>query len=390
MAILVDLESPTISISTSGSAPLRTSARTRRTRAGPRAIRLRRRTRVAPSATLPARRRASKRAAIRASIRAPRRACKRAAIRASIRAPKRAPGTPADTRSADTRTAADGRRMFLARLPLVTCIMPTWGRRRFVPFALAYFLRQDYANRELIVVDDGDDPVGDLIPDDRRIRYVRLPQRASVGAKRNLACEAARGELIAHWDDDDWHAADRLTRQVRALLESGCEICGTSSLRYYDIEARHAWEYRYPDELRRWVAGPTLLYRRTFWSEHRFDDIDVGEDAYFVWKARFEQIAVMPDHSFYLATIHPDNISPKATGTPYWRPCPVELVELQLGRDFSSLGAFAGGGTPSPPRAAEGVHNVYACLVHESRPCITDLVRNLHHTDPDSTVLLYN
>ncbi|RKI41034.1 class I SAM-dependent methyltransferase [Corallococcus sp. AB004] len=34
--------------------------------------------------------------------------------------------------------------------------------------------------------------------------------------------------------------------------------------------------------------------------------------------------------------------------------------------------------------------NTFACLVHESRECVMDLVRNLHHLDPDSRILLYN
>src|SRR5438094_9881235 len=97
---------------------------------------------------------------------------------------------------------------------MVSCIMPTRNRRPLAAQAVAYFLRQDYPNRELIVVDDGDESVADLIPDDARVRYRYLDHRLSVGAKRNLACELSRGELIAHWDDDDWMAADRLSRQV--------------------------------------------------------------------------------------------------------------------------------------------------------------------------------
>ncbi len=54
-------------------------------------------------------------------------------------------------------------------------------------------------------------PVGDLVAGVPGVRYLQLPQRASIGAKRNLACAEARGELIAHWDDDDWYAPARLS-----------------------------------------------------------------------------------------------------------------------------------------------------------------------------------
>jgi glycosyltransferase involved in cell wall biosynthesis len=88
-------------------------------------------------------------------------------------------------------------------MPLVSCIMPTRNRPQFARQAVAYFLRQDYQQRELIVLDDGDDPVSDLLPRDENIRYVRLRERSPLGTKRNIACELSRGELIAHWDDDD-------------------------------------------------------------------------------------------------------------------------------------------------------------------------------------------
>jgi glycosyltransferase involved in cell wall biosynthesis len=34
---------------------------------------------------------------------------------------------------------------------LVTCIMPTADRCRFVPAAIEYFRRQDYPERELVI-----------------------------------------------------------------------------------------------------------------------------------------------------------------------------------------------------------------------------------------------
>src|SRR5690349_21716735 len=80
--------------------------------------------------------------------------------------------------------------------PRVTSIMPTADRRAFVPRAIAQFLAQDYTNSELLIVDDGIDRIGDLVPDDPRVRYLPLERRMVLGAKRNLACEQARGDVI--------------------------------------------------------------------------------------------------------------------------------------------------------------------------------------------------
>src|SRR5262245_16853127 len=97
----------------------------------------------------------------------------------------------------------------------VTCILPTHNRRTFVVPAIKYFLRQDYQSKELIIIDEGATPIGDLTTIDNHIHYIRLDERIPLGAKRNLACRESRGEIIVHWDDDDWMAPWRLSYQVK-------------------------------------------------------------------------------------------------------------------------------------------------------------------------------
>src|SRR5258706_2461801 len=147
-------------------------------------------------------------------------------------------------------------------LPLVSCVMPTRNRRQFVGQAIWYFLRQDYPRKELIVLDDGDDAVGDLVPADARVRYVRLEKRLSIGAKRNAGCEMSAGDFIAHWDDDDWMAPQRLSTQMATLLRGDAELCGVGELLYYGLESGEAWLYRPTAGDPPWLAGGTLLYRR--------------------------------------------------------------------------------------------------------------------------------
>src|SRR4051794_32898895 len=123
-------------------------------------------------------------------------------------------------------TALSGNRL----QPMVSCLLLTADRRQFLPGAIRQFLRQDYERRELIVLDDGQIPAEDLVPADEQIRYIRIPSRLTVGAKRNWGCREARGELIAHWDDDDWMAAWRLRYQVEELMRFDADICGLRQL----------------------------------------------------------------------------------------------------------------------------------------------------------------
>lgn len=224
--------------------------------------------------------------------------------------------------------------------PLVSCIMPTAGRRAFVAQAVAYFLRQEYGPAELIVVDDGADAVADLLPADPRLRYLRLPQRRSVGAKRNLACEAAAGEIVVHWDDDDWSAPRRLRYQVEELLRQGADICGLSAVNYYDPWRRQAWQYVYPPHAQAWVAGNTLCYRKDYWRRNPFADIDVGEDTRFVQARLAQRLAVLPDASIFVAVIHAHNVSPKRPRGARWRPLAASEIEGLLGEDLVFYGAL--------------------------------------------------
>jgi glycosyltransferase involved in cell wall biosynthesis len=227
--------------------------------------------------------------------------------------------------------------------PLVSCIMPTANRRKYVPSAIESFLRQDHEPKELIIVDDGDDAIGDLVPDDPRIRYIRENQRLTIGAKRNLACNAARGDVIAHWDDDDWHADWRLSYQLQQLQVSQADMCGLTRLYFYDADREKAWQYRYPGGPSRWLAGGTLCYRKSLWQSHRFVDVTIGEDTRYVRGASMARIAELDRDDFYVARVHSANTSPKHTTGPSWVECDVATIRRFIGHQFDEFAAVQKG-----------------------------------------------
>lgn len=223
--------------------------------------------------------------------------------------------------------------------------MPTYNRRPFVAQAIHYFLQQDYSPRELIIVDDGPEPVQDLVQDDPRLRYLRPERKRTVGAKRNLACQEARGEVIVHWDDDDWMAPWRLRYQVENLRAAQADICGLDRVLFYDPHVERAWEYVYPKGDKSWVAGGTLCYTRAFWQQHPFADLNVGEDTRFVWSTKAKRLLTLQDQTFYVAFIHSGNTSPKCPTGQRWRPYPSREIRTLLGAD----GKFSHGGMHGTP-----------------------------------------
>ena len=222
----------------------------------------------------------------------------------------------------------------VASEPLVSCIMPTCDRRGYVPQAIRNFLRQDYPNLEMLILDDGADQVADCIPEDARIRYFRLDHKMNVGAKRNLACEQSRGEYIVHWDDDDWYPTWRVRAQIQAMVESAASLCGTSQVDYFDPNTNRAWRYKYEVSGLNWVAGNTLAYRRSFWEHHKFPDIQAGEDSRFVWSATGSRMCDLNDPALCIATVHAGNTSAKETSGAFWLSCDSELIKSLLGDDW--------------------------------------------------------
>jgi glycosyltransferase involved in cell wall biosynthesis len=218
-------------------------------------------------------------------------------------------------------------------MPLVTCLMPTTDRLAFVPRAIAYFQRQDYARLELLIVDDGGEPVADVVPDDPRIRYVRLERRLRLGDKRNLGCSLARGSVIVHWDDDDWQAPHRVSYQVGRLQRWGADVCGPGRLLWFDPAARRAWLYEYPGrKTERWIAGNGLCYRRETWERTPFESREVGEDGAFT-RASGPPL-VLRDHRFMVGVVHDRNTCRKRTRDSCWRRRELREVERLLAGDF--------------------------------------------------------
>lgn len=267
--------------------------------------------------------------------------------------------------------------------PLVSCIMPTHNRRRFLPQAIRSFLRQDYPNLELLILDDGPESIADCVPEDRRVRHVRCEKKMSVGAKRNAACEQARGEFVVHWDDDDWYPPWRVTRQTRALIEQVADVCGSSRLFFYEAATERAWEYRYTAPGPRWVAGSTLAYRKSFWRRNPFPDVQVGEDSLFVWGGTNAQIFDLADPGLCVAGVHPENTSPKETGGVFWHPVPGAEIHALLGDDLHLYRA------PHPP-ANSAKWPLVSCIMptHDRRSFLTLALKNFLAQDYPSRELI--
>lgn len=212
-----------------------------------------------------------------------------------------------------------------SEVPLASAIMPTRGRPQLARDAVELFLAQTWPNKELVVVDDEDAPSFSEPPcvcnyyleRYENIRYERLRRKLSIGAKRNIACSRAQGEIVVHWDDDDWSAPGRMTDQVERLLSSGLELTGYSEMLFTDGVKQ--WLY---SGCKDYILGTSLCYRKSLWQRRPFDaDKTTGED--LVFQLGVPHTAV-PAGELMWARSHAGNTSPRVYRGPSWR-----SVEMQ-------------------------------------------------------------
>src|SRR5262245_58201449 len=95
--------------------------------------------------------------------------------------------------------------------PLVRIITPTHKRGPFLRALATCVQAQTYADIEWLILDDSPDPTRVLVnQDSSRLRYVHTKERLSVGEKRNRLVELASGDIVAHFDDDDYYSPNYL------------------------------------------------------------------------------------------------------------------------------------------------------------------------------------
>jgi glycosyltransferase involved in cell wall biosynthesis len=184
--------------------------------------------------------------------------------------------------------------------PLVSCIMPTFNRPHFVAQAIRLFMRQTWEHAELLIFDDSPKGARAEVPKHPRIKLFRLEEPTPMWAKHNLGLDAAQGEVLAHWDDDDWQSPLRLIREVEAIVLEGFDICGLTFDLFLTYGDGRFWRFDPKFGPRRGPIGnaqirnrlpfmdATAMFRRSAIGSFRYPPLKVGQKVGFlqdVWDA---------------------------------------------------------------------------------------------------------
>jgi glycosyltransferase involved in cell wall biosynthesis len=127
-------------------------------------------------------------------------------------------------------------------LPLVSICTPTFNRRPFIPFIKKCIEQQTYplSRIEWIIIDDGTDPIGDLVASMDCVKYFYYPEKMLLGKKRNLMHSKCSGDIIVYMDDDDFYPKDRVSHAVETLLKNPDFLMAGSSEMHIYFDSRNA------------------------------------------------------------------------------------------------------------------------------------------------------
>lgn len=113
---------------------------------------------------------------------------------------------------------------------LVSAVIPTYNRADYVGGAIESVLDQTYEDVEVVVVNDGstDDTVAvlDGYADDDRVRVRHNDENRGIPYTMNRGVEAARGDYVGVFGDDDRWRPTKAEKQVAAFDRLDDEFCG--------------------------------------------------------------------------------------------------------------------------------------------------------------------
>ena len=128
----------------------------------------------------------------------------------------------------------NNKKKLINNLPFVSVCTPTYNRRPFINMMIQCFNNQDYPKEKLewIILDDGTDPIEDLVKDIPNVNYSKYKYKMKLGEKRNLMHKKCKGDIIVYMDDDDYYPPERISHAVKKLQSDPKVLCAGSSELY--------------------------------------------------------------------------------------------------------------------------------------------------------------
>jgi glycosyltransferase involved in cell wall biosynthesis len=153
----------------------------------------------------------------------------------------------------------------------------TYGRPYLLEESIESFLRQDYADKEMIIINDLEEQ--ELIYEHPQVKIFNFKERfSSIGSKRNKAVELSSGDILVGWDDDDLYLPWFLSRFAKEFeLDNKIELVQPNKswcLSNGNLELTNGW------------SAYVAFSRKSFNAVGGYRDFNHGEDVDFLNRLR--------------------------------------------------------------------------------------------------------
>tara|TARA_Y100000741_G_scaffold360867_1_gene343845 strand:- start:3074 stop:4240 length:1167 start_codon:yes stop_codon:yes gene_type:complete len=158
-------------------------------------------------------------------------------------------------------------------LPFVSICTPTFNRRPFWNMCIKNFLNQDYPSNKMewIIIDDGTDPIEDLVKDIPQVKYFKYDTKMPLGKKRNIMHDKSSGDIIVYMDDDDYYPRERVSHAVNMLQTHPNALCaGASEIYIWFKHLQKMWQFG-PYNPNHATAG-TFAFKRELLKDHKYNE----------------------------------------------------------------------------------------------------------------------
>jgi glycosyltransferase involved in cell wall biosynthesis len=169
-------------------------------------------------------------------------------------------------------------------IPFVSICTPTFNRRPFILNLIKCIDGQTYPKdkMEWIIVDDGTDKIEDLVSNHPLVSYFKFDQKMTLGKKRNIMHQKARGSMIVYMDDDDYYPPERVSHAVETLIKNPGALCAGSSEMYIYFKDTNQMVQFGPYGPNHATAG-TFAFRKELLQEHQYNnDACLAEEREFL------------------------------------------------------------------------------------------------------------
>ena len=152
---------------------------------------------------------------------------------------------------------------------------------------LENYIRQDYDNKELIIILNKDnidlDLCLDIITDYENVEVYQLSEKTSLGKCLNYAVSKSKYPIIAKFDDDYYYGPLYLSDTLKSFKDTSADFITKASNFVYFIE-KELLAIRTPGEENKFVRfgnGSTFVFKKKIFKKVKFRDISLAEDVYF-------------------------------------------------------------------------------------------------------------